>query len=179
MKTNYSRKSSFWQDLSSKSRVYAKPLCKPINKIMLNYDPGRRILSHSLSLSCTLRRASCKMVPLWDNKRLRHYLLSAAPEVSEVRAGWSVAGRSVNGGLCTKAPSQQGSWTRWPPENEAVFGRYGDQRGHPWPPVFHFNFPKPTTCKIGRAASPQSFCTFICGAAAWDSYPRTRWLFAK
>lgn len=53
------------------------------------------------------------------------------------------------------------------PENKAVFARYGDQCGHPWPPVFYlthhlFSISNPTSkCKIGCTASPQSFYTFI------------------
>lgn len=88
MKTNYSRKSSFWQDLSSKSRVYAKPLCKPINKIMLHYDPGRRILSLSLSLLRALKG-------FVQNGSIVRQQASPAlsaqppPQVSEVCIGWS------------------------------------------------------------------------------------------
>lgn len=52
------------------------------------------------------------------------------------------------------------------PENKAVFGRYGDQCGHPWLPVSYFTHPFPIPIltaefKIGCTTFPQCIHTFI------------------
>lgn len=103
------------------------------------------------------------------------------PNVSFVGL-WALCFESMweNGWLCKKPlPAKQSD--KVTPENKAVFGRYGDQRGHPWPPVSYFThhlfFDFPFICwSESCTASPQS--TTLCPPFLSGILFIHRWLFA-
>lgn len=156
---------------------------KPINKIILSSDLCCKASCKSFhckttgysSFVCSARHSGFGGVDQQEHK-----LCWRESSVVCLSARVFRACMGVNGRLCMKPLAAQQS-DKVTPENKAAFGRYGDQCGHPWPPVFLlYTSPfSPFPIEKGCTASPYKAFTHLSPLLLSGILFIDRWLFAK